>query len=148
MEEVKIKKIEKIPDERGKILNMLHSDNTVFRKFWEMYLARMYPSVVKGWNIHRKMTLNFAIQEGKIKLLLHDNQTESRTKEELEGLFIGKLNYELVLVSLNVRNGFKRTGTKSELVTNCSTELYSSKEIESMDPVGNGIPYGWSIRRG
>jgi dTDP-4-dehydrorhamnose 3,5-epimerase len=148
IEEVKITKIERIPDERGEILHMLRSDDTVFRKFGEIYFSRAYPGVVKGWHIHKKMTLNYAIPEGMIKLVLYDDRHESKTKGEIMELFIGELNYELVTIPPNVWNGFKCIGTKPALVANCSTEPYDPKEIERMDPLGSKIPYDWSIKWG
>ena len=148
IEGVKITKIERIPDERGEILHMLRSDDTVFRKFGEIYFSRVYPGVVKGWHIHKKMTLNYAIPEGMIKLVLYDDRHESKTKGEIMELFIGESNYELVTIPPNVWNGFKCIGTKPALVANCSSEPYDPNEIERMDPVKSRIPYDWSIRWG
>jgi dTDP-4-dehydrorhamnose 3,5-epimerase len=145
---VKITKIERIPDERGEILHMLRSDDTVFKKFGEIYFSRVYPGVVKGWHVHKKMTLNYAIPEGMIKLVLYDDRHESKTKGEIMELFIGELNYELVTIPPEVWNGFKCIGTKPALVANCSTEPYDPKEIERMNPVGSIIPYDWFIRWG
>ena len=148
IEGVKITKIERIPDERGEILHMLRCDDTVFKKFGEIYFSRVYPGVVKGWHIHKKMTLNYAIPEGMIKLVLYDDRSESRTKGEILELFIGESNYELATIPPNVWNGFKCVGTKPALVANCSTEPYDPKEIERMDPVKSKIPYDWSTKWG
>ena len=148
IEDVKITKLERIPDERGEILHMLRSDDTVFRKFGEIYFSRVYPGVVKGWHIHKKMALNYAIPEGMIKLVLYDDRPESKTKGEIMELFIGELKYELVTIPPNVWNGFKCISIKPALVANCSTEPYDPKEIERIDPLGSKIPYDWSIRWG
>lgn len=145
---VQITKIVRIPDERGEILHMLRSDDAVFRKFGEIYFSRVYPGIVKGWHIHKKMTLNYAIPEGMIKLVLYDDRNDSKTKGEIMELFIGESNYELVTIPPNVWNGFKCIGTKPALVANCSTEPYDSIEIERMDPVRSKIPYDWSIKWG
>ena len=148
IEGVKITEIQRIPDERGEILHMLRSDDTVFRKFGEIYFSRVYPGVVKGWHIHKRMTLNYAVPEGMIKLVLYDDRHESKTKGEIMELFIGESNYALVTIPYNVWNGFKCIGTKPALVANCSTEPYDPKEIERIDPLKNIIPYDWSIRWG
>jgi dTDP-4-dehydrorhamnose 3,5-epimerase len=148
IEGVKITEIQRIPDERGEILHMLRSDDTVFRKFGEIYFSRVYPGVVKGWHIHKRMTLNYAVPEGMIKLVLYDDRHESKTKGEIMELFIGESNYALVTIPNNVWNGFKCIGTKPALVANCSTEPYDPKEIERIDPLKNIIPYDWSIRWG
>ena len=148
IEDVKITKIERIPDERGEILHMMRADDAVFRKFGEIYFSRVYPGVVKGWHIHRKMTLTYAVPEGMIKLVLYDDRKESKTNGKIIELFIGELNYELVTIPPNVWNGFKCIGTKPALVANCSTEPYDPNEIERMDPVKSRITYDWAIRWG
>lgn len=145
---MKITKIERIPDERGEILHMLRSDDAVFQQFGEIYFSRVFPGVVKGWHNHKKMTLNYAIPEGMIKLVLYDDRYGSKTNGEIMELFIGESNYQLVTIPPNIWNGFKCIGTKPALVANCSTEPYDSTEIERMDPVKSKIPYDWSIRWG
>ena len=148
IEGMKITKIERIPDERGEILHMLRSDDAVFQQFGEIYFSRVFPGVVKGWHNHKKMTLNYAIPEGMIKLVLYDDRYGSKTNGEIMELFIGESNYQLVTIPPNIWNGFKCIGTKPALVANCSTEPYDSTEIERMDPVKSKIPYDWSIRWG
>ena len=127
---------------------MLKTDDTVFRKFGELYFSRVYPGVVKGWHIHKKVTPNSAMPKEMIELVLYEDLHESKTKAEIMELFIGESNYALVTIPHNVWNGFKCIGTKSALVVNRSTEPYNSKEIEQMSPLKSRIPYECSIKWG
>src|SRR3989344_6638363 len=95
---VKIISLKQIPDERGKIMHMLRVDDAHFEKFGEIYFSIVYPDVVKGWHIHMKMTLNYAVIHGKIKLVLYDDRPESKTHGQLMELFIGEDNYVLVKI--------------------------------------------------
>ena len=52
IEGVKIKKLKVIPDERGRLMEMLRSDDDLFIKFGQVYMTTAYPGVVKGWHYH------------------------------------------------------------------------------------------------
>ncbi|PIU29842.1 hypothetical protein COT07_03875, partial [Candidatus Woesearchaeota archaeon CG07_land_8_20_14_0_80_44_23] len=75
IEGVVIKKLDKIPDERGKICHMLRNDDEFFECFGEIYFSTIYPGVIKGWHYHEKMALNYAVITGSIKLVLYDDRT-------------------------------------------------------------------------
>ena len=74
IEDVLLTPLRRIPDERGMILHMLRSDQQHFLQFGEIYFSTIYPNVVKGWHIHKEMTLNYAVPVGMIKLVLYDER--------------------------------------------------------------------------
>jgi dTDP-4-dehydrorhamnose 3,5-epimerase len=138
--------LRQIPDERGKIMHMMRSDDPHFNKFGEIYFSMVYPGVVKGWHIHKEMTLNYAVPIGMIKLVLYDDRKNSPTRKKLMELFLGENNYSLVQVPPGVWNGFKGIGTIPSLVANCATLAHDPEEIDRMEPFANHIPYDWSLR--
>jgi len=143
---VKITQLTVIPDERGAIFHMLRDDDKVFESFGEIYFSKVYPGVVKGWHLHKKMTLNYAVPVGMIKLVLFDDRENSPTRGELMELFIGEQNYVLVTIPPNVWNGFKGIGLEVAMVANCSTIHYDPDEIIRLDPLNNNIPYDWRLK--
>lgn len=143
---VKITQLKVIPDERGTIFHMLRNDDKVFESFGEIYFSKVYPEVVKGWHLHKKITLNYAVPVGMIKLVLFDDRESSSTKGELMELFIGEENYVLVTIPPNVWNGFKGIGLEIAMVANCSTIPHDPNEIIRLDPVNNNIPYDWGLK--
>jgi dTDP-4-dehydrorhamnose 3,5-epimerase len=145
IEGVKIIPLEIISDERGMILKMLRNDDPNFEKFGEIYFSMIYPGVVKGWHIHEKMTLNYAVVEGNIKLVLYDDRQKSQTKGEIQEIFLGHENYNLVTIPPMIWNGFKGIGTKPALVANCSTMPHDPDEISRIDPFDNQVPYDWGL---
>ncbi len=145
---VKIKPLKKIGDERGMVMHMLRCDDPEFEKFGEIYFSSIYPGVVKAWHIHKKMTLNYAVVTGMIKLVLYDDRTQSETKGQLMEIFMGDSNYVLVTIPPHVWNGFKAVGTKEAIIANCSTIPHDPKEIDRCDPFKNDIPYQWDIKHG
>ena len=135
-----------IPDERGKIMHMLRSDDSHFERFGEIYFSVVYPGVVKGWHLHKRMTLNYACVSGMIKLVLYDDRSESSTQGQIDEFFLGESNYVLIRIPPGVWNGFKGVGTEPSMVANCATLPHDPQEITRMDPFQNHIPYDWSVK--
>jgi dTDP-4-dehydrorhamnose 3,5-epimerase len=146
---VLIHPLRQIPDERGTVMHMLREDDPHFERFGEIYFSLVYPGVVKAWHLHRRMTLNYAVPHGRIKLVLYDDREGSPTRRELQEIFIGEGRYALVRVPFGVWNGFKGLGTGPALVANCATLPHDPDEIVRMDPHRNDlIAYDWSVKQG
>tara|TARA_B100001173_G_C16026337_1_gene564200 strand:- start:240 stop:689 length:450 start_codon:yes stop_codon:yes gene_type:complete len=141
-----VKKLRKIPDERGAIYHMLRSDDPDFIQFGEIYFSIAYPNVIKGWHEHTKQTQNYAVIDGMIKLVLYDNRKNSKTFKSLNELFIGDLNYSLVTIPTGIIMGYKCIGNKTSILANCSTHTHDPKEMINYDPFGDIIPYDWNIK--
>ena len=138
-----VKNLGVIPDERGMVLHMLRATDPEFERFGEIYFSTVYPGVVKGWHLHTKMTLNYAVVSGMIKLVLYDDRPDSSTRGEVQEIFMGRDNYVLVKIPPLVWNGFKGIGTGSAVVANCATIPHDPEEIERKDPHSGEIPYDW-----
>jgi dTDP-4-dehydrorhamnose 3,5-epimerase len=148
IEGVAVHPLRRIPDERGTVMHMLRADAPHFDRFGEIYFSTVYPQVVKGWHLHRRMTLNYAVVSGTIKLVLYDDRADSPTREELMELVVGDDHYVLVTVPPLVWNGFKGVGTAPAIVANCATLPHDPAEIERLDPFSPRIPYRWDLRHG
>ena len=138
----------KIADERGKIMHMLRADAPHFQRFGEIYFSTIYPGVIKGWHLHKEQTLNYAVITGMIKLVLFDDREASPTRGEVMELFIGETNYQLVTVPPMVWNGFKGVGIQEAIVANCATQPHDPQEIQRLDPFTDKIPYQWDLKHG
>lgn len=145
---VLIKPLKKISDERGTVMHMLKSTDQHFEKFGEIYFSTIYPGAIKGWHVHSRMVINYAVPVGRIKLVLFDARDGSPTKGEIQEIFIGEDNYCLVKVPVGVVNGFKAVGGKMAVVANCATIPHDSEETARIDPFSPSIPYKWDIKHG
>lgn len=143
---VYVEPLKKIPDERGCILHMLRRDDPLYEEFGEIYFSVVYPNVVKGWHLHKQMTLNYAVISGMIKLVLFDNRDGSPTKGNLRELFIGEDDYCLVKIPPLIWNGFKGIGEKKSIVANLASIPHDPDEIIRKDPFSEDIPYEWKIK--
>ena len=146
--DVLVTPLRRIPDERGAVLHMLREDSPAFERFGEIYFSIVYPGVVKGWHIHRRMTLNYAVPIGMVKLVCYDDRADSPTRGAVQELHVGELDYALVTIPPLVWNGFKGEGERAALVANCATIPHDPDEIDRVDPFANDIPYDWALRHG
>jgi dTDP-4-dehydrorhamnose 3,5-epimerase len=148
IEGVLVRPLRQIPDERGKVMHMLRADDPHFEAFGEIYFSVVYPGVVKGWHLHKQMTINYAVPYGSIKLVLFDDRERSATRGQVQEIFVGESNYALVRVPPMVWNGFKGVGLTHAIVANCATIPHDPDEIVRLDPFSSKIPYEWSVKHG
>ena len=127
-------------------MHMLKVGDPAFQQFGEIYFSCTYPGAIKGWHIHRTMTLNYAVPHGHIKFVLYDDRPNSSTQGEVQELFLGPDSYYLVTVPPMVWNGFKGLGNEMAIVANCATIPHSADEIDRRDPFDPSIPYDWALK--
>lgn len=147
---VKIKKLKVIPDERGRLMELLRSDDDLFVKFGQVYMTTVYPGVVKAWHYHKIQTDNMAALHGMLKLVLYDGRADSPTRGQIDEYFFGVHNPILVQIPPSVYHGFKCISTEEAIVVNCPTELYNYAEPDEfrVDPHSSKIPYNWERKDG
>jgi dTDP-4-dehydrorhamnose 3,5-epimerase len=151
IEGVKVKKLRVIPDERGRLAEILRSDDEeFFIQFGQVYMTTAYPGVVKGWHYHKKQYDHFACVHGMMKIVLYDARDDSSTKGEVNEFFIGLHNPLLIRIPPGVMHGFKCVSEHEAIVINIPTELYNRDDPDEfrVDPFDNDIPYDWSLKQG
>ncbi len=150
IEGVELKKLKVIPDERGRLMEMLRSDEPVFEKFGQVYATTAYPGVVKGWHYHKKQSDNMVVVSGMMKIVLFDSRQDSKTKGEVNEYIIGVHNPCLLHIPPYVYHGFKCVSVDEAMVINLPTELYDYKNPDEfrVDPHKNDIPYKWERKDG
>jgi len=142
---VKIVPLRRIVDERGMVMHMLKRTDPHFLEFGEIYFSTVRPGVVKGWHLHERMVINYAVVHGTIKLVLFDGRSTSGTRSQLMELFVGEAEYVLVSVPPGVWNGFKGVSDHLSIVANCATIPHDPAEIHRLPPDDPSIPYSWAL---
>ena len=147
---VKIKKLKLIPDERGRLMEMLRCDDDLFIKFGQAYITTAYLGVVKGWHYHKKQTDNFVVVKGMMKVVLYDSREGSPTKGQVNEFFMGVHNPILLQIPTYVYHGFKCISEEEAMVINFPTEPYNYSEPDEfrVHPHENDIPYDWGRKDG
>ncbi len=144
IEGITITPLKQILDERGKVMHMLRRDDEHFQQFGEIYFSTVRPNVVKAWHLHHKMTLNYCVPKGKIKFVLYDVRENSSSNGEVQELFLGTDNYNVVTVPPGIWNGFKGLDVEESIVANCASIPHDPKEIVRENPDSSLFPYDWN----
>lgn len=150
IEDVKTKQLKVIPDERGRLTEMLRSDDDLFIKFGQCYMTTTYPGVIKAWHYHKIQTDNFVVVNGMFKVALYDTRDDSPTKGEVNEFFIGDFNPMLLQIPPGVYHGWKCISEREGVVVNVSTDTYNYKEPDEyrLPFDTDEIPYDWDIKMG
>ncbi len=145
IKDVRTKVLRVIPDERGRLMEILRSDDEFFTKFGQVYMTTAYPGVVKGWHYHKRQTDHFSVVKGMIKLVLYDSRDGSPTKGEVNEFFLGEHHPLLVKIPPLVLHGFKCVSQEEAICINVPTELYDYQQPDEYreDPHQIDIPYDW-----
>ncbi len=147
---VKTKKLRVIPDERGRLMEILRADDEMFRKFGQVYITTVYPGVTKAWHYHGVQYDNMTCVHGTAKLVLYDARKDSKTFGEVNEFFIGEHNPMIVQFPPGVYHCFKGVGRREAIIVNIPTEVYDYDKPDEfrVDPHKNDIPYDWARKDG
>jgi len=150
IEGIRIKKLKVIPDERGRLMEILRSDDDLYFQFGQAYVTTTYPGVVKAWHMHKKQTDNVACIQGMIKLVLYDPRENSPTSKQISQFYIGVHNPLLVQIPQGIYHGWMCVSEQEAIIVNLPTEVYNYDQPDEhrLDPHDNDIPYDWKRRDG
>jgi len=145
IEGVKTKTLKVIPDQRGRLMEILRNDDEIFVKFGQVYLTTAYPGIVKGWHYHKIQVDNFICLSGTIQLVLYDARKDSPTYKEVNEFFMGLPNPILVQIPPYVYHGFRALGAQEGLMLNVPSEVYRyDTPDEFRIPFDSKeVPYNW-----
>lgn len=150
IEEVTVRKLRLIPDERGFLMEMLRSDWEEFDQFGQAYVTAVYPGVVKGWHYHKIQTDRFVCVAGMAKVVLYDGRDGSPTHGEVNEFFMGIQNPILLKIPPGVMHGFKGISPEVTLIINIPSELYNYENPDEyrLPAHTDQIPYDWARKDG
>ena len=142
---VNVKKLKIIPDDRGRLMEIMRADDKFFKKFGQVYMTTAKPGVVKAWHYHRLQEDNFTCVHGKMRLALYDARKSSSTYGEVNDFIISLEDPMLVTIPKNVYHGFKCVSDCEAVVINNPTNMYNYKVPDEyrLDAYDNDIPYDW-----
>ena len=142
---VHVKKLKIIPDDRGRLMEIMRSDDPFFKKFGQVYMTTAKPGVVKAWHYHKKQDDHFMCISGKMKLALYDARPDSPTYKEVNDFLVSLEDPMLIVIPKEVYHGFKCVSDVEAVVINTPTETYDPKNPDEyrLDAFDNEIPYDW-----
>ena len=150
IEGVETKQLKVLPDERGRLCEILRSDWDIFREFGQVYFTTAYPGVTKAWHYHKIQTDYFFCLKGTTKLVLYDSRKDSPTHGMINEFIVGGHNPMLVVIPKMVYHGFKAISTEESIMINIPTEPYNYDNPDEyrLDAHTEDIPYDWDREDG
>ena len=145
---VKTTKLRLVPDERGRLMEILRKDWELFLPPAQIYMTTNYPGVVKAWHFHKKQTDQMTCVKGMVKVALYDGREDSPTYGEINEFFVGEYNPMLIQIPAGVYHGWKCISESESVVVNCPTELYNYEHPDEHRAEWDNprIPYNWEIQ--
>ena len=146
---VTVRPLRQIPDERGMVMHMLRADDPHFDAFGEIYFSVVELGAIKAWHLHERMTINYAVPYGKIKLVVYDDRDGSPTRGQLDEIYVG----EAQLRARDRAAASCGTGSRESASTaRSSRTAQRSRTIPTRScgsiPSPSEIPYDWSLKHG
>jgi len=147
---VAVRRAKVIPDERGRLGEIMRADDPWFEKFGQVYFTTTYPGVVKAWHYHKKQTDHFYVLKGTIKVALYDEREESPTHKVVNEVYLGEHCPGMVRIPSGVCHGWMCVGQTEAYIVNMVSEMYNRAEPDEFrtDPHDNHIPYNWARKDG
>ncbi|MEM7279436.1 MAG: dTDP-4-dehydrorhamnose 3,5-epimerase family protein [Pseudomonadota bacterium] len=142
---VLVKSLKLLPNERGRLMEVLRCDEPEFKGFGQAYITESLPTVVKAWYRHQHQTDHITCITGLLKLVLYDDRSSS-SEIRTEEVYLGELSPKLVVVPPGVWHGYQSVGPDSAFILHLNTEPYNfeSPDEERLDMNTTDIPYTWS----
>lgn len=129
---VTVKKLAVMPDDRGRLMEILRRDDEMFEKFGQVYVTTAYPGVVKAWHAHERQNDNITTVSGVAKIVLADLREDSPTAGQVNEFFAGEHNPTLVHVPALVYHGFACVGQRECVIVNVPTNVYDHEEPDEL----------------
>ncbi len=143
LEDMTIKQLSVIENEKGSVLHMLRSDSEHFKAFGEIYFSEVIPEAIKGWKRHTMTTQNFVVPVGRIKLVLYDQRTDSRTSNMIFETELGRNDYKMITIPPHIWYGFKGLSEDVSIIANLIDHPHDPSESQTLDLCDSSIPYTW-----
>lgn len=145
IEGVVIKKLTRLVDERGFLMEILRRDDELYRQFGQVYVSACFAGIVKAWHCHQIQFDHFCCLQGNLKIGLYDDRADSSTRGQTQTIVVGELNPALVIIPPLVWHGFMAVGGETAVVLNLPTEVYNRQQPDELRrPVDDPeIPFTW-----
>lgn len=145
IQDVELKKLKPLTDERGFLMEILRSDEPLFSRFGQCYVTGVQPGIVKGWHYHKIQYDHFICLGGTAKVVLYDGRQNSKTYREVNEFILSLEAPLLVKIPPYVYHGFTAAGNEPALILNLPTEPYRHSDPDEYreSPFSEKIPYDW-----
>ena len=121
--------LKKIEMDGGSVFHGMKNKDAGFVNFGEVYFSFVNTNAIKGWKLHKKMTLNLIAPIGEIKFNFIDSRPESTTYNSLLEITLSAKDYYRLTVPPNIWFAFKGIGEGTNMLANVADIPHEPNEI-------------------
>ncbi|MBI3318253.1 MAG: dTDP-4-dehydrorhamnose 3,5-epimerase family protein [Candidatus Omnitrophica bacterium] len=143
---VMLKPLKVIPDDRGRLMEILRTDEPIFERFGQVYVTTARQGVVKAWHYHKLQADYWACLTGKARVGLYDARGDSPTQGLTNEFLLTPEEPFLVKIPPLVYHGFKGMDSGGDtMIVNIPTlpYHYAVPDEYRVDPYDPKIPFDW-----
>lgn len=143
---VQVKPLKVIPDDRGRLMEILRADEPIFERFGQVYVTTAKVNVVKAWHYHKLQADYWVCLAGKARVGLYDARPDSPTRGQINEFLMTAQEPFLLKIPVLVYHGFKGADPRGEsMIMNAPTVPYNhhSPDEYRHDPYDPAIPFDW-----
>ena len=137
---VNLTTLEIITNKQGSIFQGLKKSDSDFERFGEAYFSTVEKNFIKGWNKHKKMTINLLVCFGKVKFVVYDDRDYSKSKGSFFSCVLSPASYMRLKISKGLWFAFKGISDYN-IILNIASLEHNPKELEKL-PIQR-IKYNW-----
>lgn len=127
---------------KGDVWHAMKCSDNGFEGFGEAYFSTIHCGDIKPWKKHLKMTLNFVVPVGKIRVVIFDDRPQSSTKGNFFDITLSHDNYQRITIPAGLWVAFSGVGESLNLLLNVANLEHDPMEVERKDSLNN-IKYQW-----
>lgn len=146
IEGVQVKSLKVIPDERGRLMEILRADEEIFERFGQVYVTTAKFGIIKAWHHHKLQADHWVCLMGKVRVGLYDARVGSATEGLTNEFLMTPEEPYLLKIPVGVYHGFKGMDPKGEsMILNIPTIPYDHTHPDEYraDPFDPKIPFDW-----
>ena len=138
--------LKKILHPKGDILHGVKKSDQGFVAFGEAYFTKVKFGEIKGWNKHKRMTLNLCVPVGAAVFVVYDDREKSKTRGNFLPVEISVDDYQRLTVPPGVWLAFRGMSDGINLILDVTDMEHDPDEVERLDPFDPSTPYDWNIK--
>ena len=120
-----------IKSEKGDVKHGIKSSEKSFYGFGEAYFSSVNYQMIKGWKLHRDMTLNLIVPHGNIRIIVHDGKEKINRISPLIDIVLGNSNYSRLTIPPGFWVAFEGVGEGSNLLLNVASIEHDPSEAKN-----------------
>jgi len=126
----------------GSVMHAVKKGDSGFGNFGEVYFSQVEHGAVRAWKRHRRMTLNLVVPVGKVRFVLFDDRSGSRSQGEYQEFILSIRNYQRLTVPPLLWVGFQGLEDGDSTVVNIADLIHDPSEVDRLS--AEDLHFDWT----